>query len=226
VNRTERLILLYTPVWIAVVGVAIFSGRVGVWGETQLEALGIGLSLPVWALALEGPWGMRYALLITLFSFVQNWFGTWLFFDVFGMQYHFHATRVWNGSPAFLYFLTIPYFATYYVVLRIGWRAIRKRFPSTAAQWLSRALLSYSIAFAETAGMATKRTSAYFSYADPVWVMKWGSIAYGIVFFVSLPLFYELDEKQPIRTLVRDALAANMVVFIGYVAYAYVVRAL
>jgi hypothetical protein len=224
VNRTERLILLYSPIWMAVVSTAIFSGRVGIWGESQLEALGIGLSLPVWALALEGPWGARYALLITLFSFVQNWFGTWLFFDVFGMQYHFHATRIWNGSPAFLYFLTIPYFATYYVVLSIAWRAIRKHFPSPAARWLSRALLSYAIAFAETASMATERTRACFSYANPAWVMKWGSIAYGIVFFVSLPLFYELDEKQPIRSLVRDALAANMVALIAYVAYGTVLR--
>lgn len=223
-KRVERLVLVYTPIWIGVVAAAIFSGAAGRWGEAPLEALGIGLAIPVWAIGLAGPGGARFALLVTLFALVQNWFGTWLFFDLFGMQYHFHATRVWNGTPAFLYFLTVPYFATYYVVLRIGWRAARSRFPSTSARWISRALLSYAIAFAETAGMATERTRAYFSYRDPAWVMKWGSIAYGIIFFVSLPLFYDLDEKQPIRALVRDALACNMLALCGYVAYYALVR--
>ena len=225
-KRAEKLVLAYSPIWIGVVGAAILSGRVGQWGEGPLEALGIGLAIPVWALGLAGPGAARFSLLVTLFAFVQNWFGTWLFFDLFGMQYHFHATRVWNGTPAFLYFLTVPYFATYYVVLRLGWRAVRTRWPSPAARWISRAGLSYAIAFAETAGMATERTRAYFSYSDPAWVMKWGSIAYGIVFFVSLPLFYDLDEKQPIRALVRDALACNMLALCGYVAYYELVKAL
>jgi hypothetical protein len=223
-KQVEKWVLAYSPVWIAVVGAAIWSGRVGQWGEAGLDTLGIGLAVPVWALVLAGGAGLRFALLITLFSFVQNWFGTWLFFDVFGMQYHFRATQVWNGTPAFLYFLTIPYFATYYVLLRIGWRAVRSRWPSAAARWISRAVFSYAIACAETAGMATERTRAYFSYADPAWVMKWGSIAYGLVFFVSLPLFYELDEERPIGALVRDALAANMVVLIGYAIYAALAR--
>jgi cycloeucalenol cycloisomerase len=134
-----------------------------------------------------------------------------------------------NGTPLFLYFLTVAYFATYYTVLQIGWRAVRTRWPRSPVLHLAaRAGLSYLVAFGETASMATEGMKKWFSYAEPRWVMTWGSLCYGTVFFVSLPIFYDLDEDpqvppRPLRELVRDLLAANMVVLVAYVLFGWMI---
>jgi hypothetical protein len=202
---TELFVLAYTPVWIAAVLWAMTSGVLRGWGDAEHLVFGVVLALPVFAAPflprkaappLLERHSFRFAYLVTLFSFLQCWMGSKLFFDVFGMEYHFRTSIVWNGTPAFLYFMTVAYFATYYAVQVVVWRAIRRRFPGTLARWLSRAVLAYVTAFAETAGMANDLIDEWFSYTDRTFVMAWGSIAYGAIFFVTLPLFYDLDEDD------------------------------
>jgi hypothetical protein len=234
-RRTELALLAYSPVWMGVVTAIMFGVDLSRWGDLEHLALGFGLALPPWVIGLRGRgYARRFILIVTLHSFIQNYFGSRMFFDVFGMEYHFRVSApwIWNGTPAFLYLLTVAYFATYYVLLGIGWRAFRSRFPGAGptVRVLVRGLLCYAVAFAETATMANETLSAYFRYRDAGWVMRWGSIGYGILFFVTLPQLADLDEEgpsaQPWPRLVRDALAANLIVLILYELYGFAMRAL
>jgi cycloeucalenol cycloisomerase len=147
------------------------------------------------------------------------------------MEYHFHVSPrfVWKGTPAFLYFVTVAYFCTYYTAMVMLWRVFRRRFPRAGvAGVLVRALLSYAVAFAETAFMANETLKSYFSYGDPRWVMIWGSLCYGTIFFVTLPSFARLDEERPTGEttfdLVRHCLACNMLILMCYELYGFLIR--
>jgi hypothetical protein len=233
---TEIFVLAYTPVWIGAVLWAMTSGVLRVWGDVEHLAFGIALALPVFAMPfvprksappLVERHAFRFALLVTLFSLLQCWFGSQLFFDVFGMRYGFHTSIVWNGTPAFRYFMTIAYFATYYAVQVVLWRAIRRRFSSPFAITLARAAIAYLTAFAETAGMANDLLAEWFSYTDRTFVMLWGSIAYGAIFFVTLPLFYELDEDAAeaprLGAATMRLLALTTICFVIYEFYSLIV---
>ena len=220
-RRVELLVLAYSPLWMVAIALVQYGRWFTRWGDAGHLAFGVALALPVWLLALASAHGARFALLITLMSLIQNYFGAQLFFDAFGMQYHFPVHWIVRGTPLFLYAVTVAYFATYYVVLTVAWRAVQSRFPSRIARVAFRALLSYAVAFAETFCMANKSLQAYFSYRDPRAVMWFGSIAYGTLFFITLPLFYDLDERAPAptRRAIWDCLALNMLVLICYELY-------
>lgn len=233
---TEVFVLAYTPVWIAAVIWAMTSGVLRTWGELEHMLFGVALALPLAIAPLvprktAPPIGERHATrfvwLITLFAVLQCWFGSYLFFDVFGMQYRFRTSIVWNGTPAFLYLMTIAYFATYYVVQVVIYRVIRHRVSNAILLLLARAALAYATALAETAGMANDLLADWFSYRDREFVMWVGSIAYGAIFFITLPLFADLDEKAPARPPLRAAttelLALTMVCLVVYEAYRIVV---
>jgi cycloeucalenol cycloisomerase len=220
-RRVEQLVLAYSPLWMAAIAIVQYEHWFTRWGDAGHLAFGLALALPVWLLALASAHGARFALLITLMSLIQNYFGAMLFFDAFGMQYHFPVHWIVHRTPLFLYAVTVAYFATYYVVLNVAWRALQARFPSRGARLLFRALLSYAVAFAETFCMANKSLQAWFSYRDPRAVMWFGSIAYGTLFFITMPLFYDLDERQPTsaRRAIWDCLALNMLILICYELY-------
>lgn len=233
---TEIFVLAYTPVWIGAVLWAMTSGVLRRWNELEHLAFGVALALPLFVAPLVARVGapplvdrhaFRFVVLITIFAFLQCWFGSVLFFDVFGMEYHFRTALVWNGTPAFLYLMTVAYFATYYVVQIVVWRAVRHRMKSPTAALLSRAALAYLTAMAETAGMANDLLAEWFSYRDRTFVMLVGSIAYGAIFFVTLPLFYELDEGAPVTPPLGAAttrlLALTMVCLVVYATYAEIV---
>ncbi len=173
-------------------------------------------------------------LVVTIHAFVGCWFGSKLFFESFGMEYHFRVSPrwVWNGTPAFLYFMTVAYFATYYLVMGLGWRAFRRRWPRAPRRvgLLVRALLCYAMAFAETATMAVEVLRPWFSYRDPRWVMWWGSFCYGTLYFVTLPQLTELDEEAPTpipwTQLVTFALGQHMIVLVCYEVYGRVLGAM
>lgn len=231
---TEIAVLAYTPIWVAAILWAMTSGVLRHWGDIEHLAFGVALALPVCIIPFLRPaspllerHALRFVVLITIFTFLQCWLGSQLFFDVFGMRYNFRTSIVWNGTPAFLYFVTIAYFATYYTVQVVLWRAVRRRFPDR--RWIAiaaQALLAYATAFAETAGMANDMLAEWFSYTDRVFVMVWGSFAYGAIFFVTLPLFYDLDEETPgppLGTATMKLLALTMICLVIYEAYELVV---
>lgn len=237
---TERFMLAYSPFWIAVIGLCEVTHVFARWGDVGHLALGLALALPVWLVPLAWPGDadralplasrhvVRFNLFIAVWTFLQVYFGSDLFFDFLGMEYHFPVHWVLHRTPIFLYFVTIAYFSTYYTVLQIVWRGFRTRFPSAspAVQFAVLAILGYAIAFCETSGMATDAMRNYFLYRDKTFTLVYGSLCYGTIFVVSLPLVYRLDEQaQPdgrrtLFSLTWDACAANTVVLIFYAAYA------
>lgn len=224
-RRMEQFVLVYSPVWMVVIAVVQFSGWLASWGELAHLALGVGLCLPLWLYGNRFEEGARFNLLILIHSTVQCYFGSMLFFDAFGMEYHFNTRLTLNRTPVFLYLLTVCYFSTYYVALVVAWRRFRARRPkpSPVLETVARALFSYAVAFAETAAMANESLRQYFSYRDPRFVMIYGSIAYGTIFFITLPLFHDIDEPGaralPTREAVWRLLALNMLCLIAYEVY-------
>jgi hypothetical protein len=220
----ERFLLEYSLVWIAAIVAVTATGVFRRWGDVGYLALGVGVALPIWlapALSPSPAVGIRFNLWVGLFSFLQVYFGSALFFDVLGMQYHFPVRWVVNRSPLFLYFMTVAYFSTYYVAMGVAWRRLGAR------RW-ALVPLGYVVAFAETATMANDWLRDYFSYKNKTFVLLLGSLFYGTVFVVSLPLVFRLDEnpaRRPpsARRIAWDVLAANMLILICYEIYSAVI---
>ena len=121
----ERFFLLYTPVWIAAVGLVMATGALLRWGDLGFLAFAIAVSAPlivipaachrrVPALAAT-PWHRSYWFKLNLWIFLFVWIGTYFlthyFFDVLGMRYAFptrytlDAALVGRGSgsvPVFI----------------------------------------------------------------------------------------------------------------------------
>ena len=239
---TEKFILVYSLIWIAVISAIMITGAFAHWGDIGHMAIGLGLSLPLWVVPLVAApacdrgrplaerhiW--RFNLWIGLYSLLQVYFGSMLFFDVLHMEYHFPVTWIVNRTPLFLYFLTITYFSTYYVVMSVIWRRV------TGQHWLVRGavlvILGYAVAFAETGGMANQWLRDYFVYRDKWFVLAWGSAVYGTIFVLSLPFVFRIDEsegesKGPRPTLGRlagEVLAVNMAALCAYVVWAVILR--
>lgn len=245
-RAVERLFLFYTPIWTAIVALVMWTQAFTRWGDVGHMVFGVALALPLWLLPLlpafgeRGvPLGQRYAvkanLFIALLSFLQNYFGSPLFFRYFGMQYHFHTTWSLNGSPVFLSFLTVAYFSTYYALMQAGLRLLAPALarlpgggPQTAGRWLLRALLSYSMAFMETLCMANDWLKGYFSYGDKSRMLFYGSLCYGTLFLISLPLFCAIDEDArrptPLSLVLWHVLGANTLIMVSYEVFAWLMR--
>ena len=136
-RQAERWLLTYSPLWIAVMAVVTLTRCFKAWGDAGHMLLGVALCLPLWIVPLlierDRPLRERYLakamVYITLLSLVQNLYGARLFFEGLGMQYHFNVHIVWNGTPLFLYLVTVAYFSTYYVAQQVALRGILRRWP-------------------------------------------------------------------------------------------------
>lgn len=233
----ERLYLSFTPVWMAIIAYCMLTHCFAKWGDVGHMLLGLALSLPLWLVPLVQPpadevgqpiWKRHTTkanLFIALMSFVQCYFGSAMFFDGLGMEYHFPTQLLWNRTPLFLYFVTVAYFSTYYALMRLGLRLFLRRVPqaSPTLVWLAIAVLSYSMAFGETFFMASESLRAFFSYANRHKALLIGSLCYGTLFFVTLPVFLRLDAEPrvptPISRLFWQTMGANMVSLCAYEAY-------
>lgn len=233
----ERLYLSFSPVWMAIIAYCMLTHCFARWGDVGHLLLGLSLSLPLWLLPLLRPpssevgqplWArhsVKANLFIALMSFVQCYFGSAMFFDGLGMEYHFPTKWLVNRTPLFLYFVTVAYFSTYYALMRLGLRLFLARMPraSSGAVWAVTALLSYSMAFAETFCMASESLRAFFSYADRHKALLVGSVCYGTLFFVSLPVFLRIDEDPRAPTLPSrlffHTMGANLVILCAYEVY-------
>lgn len=232
----ERLQILYTPLWTGAVGLVLLTGAFRSWGDVGLMMLGLGMALPLFALPLfterDRPLHDRYAtkaiLFLTLLSFPQNYFGAPLFFRFFGMQYHFNATFSGNGSPWFLSLMTVAYFSTYFAImqalLRLADRRIERAAPRSRMllRILACAVLGYSMAFLETLFMANDLLRGYFAYASKARMLTVGSLCYGTLLAIALPLYARIDEGEqphPLGRVLWEALGVNMLVLIVYEFY-------
>lgn len=240
----ERFFLLYTPLWVAACVVVMRSGAFKHWRDPGHMALGVFLALPLWVgpflfgiergLPLRSRYTVKATLFILLFSFLQNYFGAPLFFRCFGMEYHFPVTWSGNGSPWFLSFMTVAYFSTYFAVMQCGLRLADARIEHIQGSLLRRGLragacllLGYSMAFAETLTMANEWLRGYFAYADKTRMLVYGSLCYGTLLSIALPLYARLGEESepplPLSQVLWQALGANMLVLICYELFATVI---
>jgi cycloeucalenol cycloisomerase len=234
----ERFYLLYSPIWIVVVGVVMLSGMYRAWTDAGFMLFGLALAAPLvlvpylTARAEEAArpfwqtvW-FRINLWIAIFVFVGSYVFTHYFFDVVGMHYAFPTT--WNyqaelvghsgrSVPLFLYPMTMAYFMTYHIGAGVLYRKLA---TTLALGKLGRVavivVLAYAVAFAETFCMAVPALADVFSYADRTRMLIWGSLFYGSFFVISIPAFIELDEHEPwtLTRTVGSALAVSMAVFI------------
>lgn len=244
----ERFALLYTPIWIAVVGFVMLSGVYRDWGDPMYMLFGCGVGGPLVLVPLLRPFAadrdrpfwdtswFRLNLWIAIFVWFGSYFGTEYFFDVLGMRYGF--TTTWNldaalvGSgegevPLFLYPLTQAYFMTYHVVMVVLLRALTRRFSlGRVARGVAIFVLAYGVAFAETFFMAIPQLADVFIYLDRGRMLAFGSIFYACYFVVSVPLIARVDEppedRWPTAKIVVEVLAASMLVLILLDAWALV----
>ncbi len=240
----ERIFLLYTPLWVTACFIVMRSGAFKKWRDPGHLALGLGMALPLWLAPLFAgmergvPLRQRYTvkatLFIGLFSFLQNYFGAPLFFRCFGMEYHFPVTWSGNGSPWFLSFMTVAYFSTYFAIMQTGLRWADRRLDRLTRAGLRRGLragacllLGYSMAFAETLTMANGWLRGYFAYADKTRMLVYGSLCYGTLLSIALPLYARLGDDAepplPLSQVLWQALGANMLVLICYELFAAVI---
>ncbi|MBI5513999.1 MAG: hypothetical protein HY909_09540 [Deltaproteobacteria bacterium] len=231
-RRLERFTLWYAPLWMTVAAVVQQRADLARWGDAEFLALGLGLALPPLATpflglpavergrALRGRFAAKAMLFVAVLSFLRAFLGARVFFVLLGMRYRFPVHLTLNGSPVFVYLLTVPYYLTYLVAMQVALRAVGRVFPSRGAAVVARAALAFGVAFAETGLMATERMASFFSYADRRFSLTWGSLCYGAVFFVTLPLFDAIDRDgpTPLGEVLRDALAAMTVILCVYEA--------
>lgn len=159
----ERFFLIYSPIWIAFVGLVMGTGMYRGWSDLGYLLFGLGVGLPVALIPALTPhrddvgrkfwetsW-FRMNLWIAIYVFIGSYIGTHYFFDVAGMRYRFPTE--WNlqamlvgkaelehvgaGTgrevPLFLYPLTQAYFMTYHVAMICVLRYLGTRFELGAA---------------------------------------------------------------------------------------------
>lgn len=234
----ERFVLIYSPIWITLVGTVMLGGLYRGWSDLAYMTFGLAAALPLvlvpwlWPSPVDRgkhPWAtswFRMNLWVAILVWFGSYFGSEYFFDVLGMRYEFPTT--WNldaalvGSardevPLFLYPLTQAYFMTYHVGMSVAYRRLRSR---TSLGPLARVLvvfaLAYSVAFAETFFMAIPALRDVFSYPDRQRMLLVGSLFYASYFVISLPIFARIDEERPwtLGQTIGSSLAACMGVLI------------
>jgi cycloeucalenol cycloisomerase len=206
---TERYWLAYTAVWGAVCGVVMLGGFAHHWGDLELMLLGVSLALgavvgpilrrapeerglPFWQTA-----GFKLGLSVVGFAFFMNYSQTPFFFDVLHMHYGFRATWVVRQNPIFLYFLTVPYFATYAVLMLMAYRLARRCSARAhpAVGWVAVLPVPFAIALLETVLNANPFTTSLFCYDDMPLVLWFGTLVYGTSLALALPVWLAIDER-------------------------------
>ncbi len=237
---TLRFYLYYSPLWMGIVGVVLVTQAFSRWRDLGHMLLGIGLAAPIliWPLLRERevPFSRRYAtkaaLFVLLLSFLQNYFGTPLYFRHFGLTYRFPVTLAGNGSPWFLSFMTVAYFATYFALMATGLHRVEKWLSGLAAPWLRGLLrlgaaagMSYFMALCETLSMQNHYLADYFYYGNKEHMMFIGSLAYGTLLLCGLLVFVRIDADARRPTTLTDvawqALGVNSLVLCAYEVYAH-----
>ena len=216
----EKFFLIYSPIWMTMMGLVMGLGvtaRVGEWG---FLAIGVAVALPLLAVPalvrdetpFGRPWYRTYwfkaNLYIGIFSFAANYFGSEYFFDILGMVYaypmielNFDATLVGSGEqrvPVMMYLLTQAYFITYHTTAVIVLRRIRtSRLPIGPTLWpMLLVAVAYFWAWMETKSMANPWIENQFYYRDMERMLRYGSLFYSLYFVASFPIFYRLDEER------------------------------
>lgn len=166
-------------------------------------------------------WGL-YAGVVA-FSFALNYFQTPFFYDVLHMRYGFNATWRIERTPIFLYFMTVPYFATYMSggLMLYRWLSTSPnspfRFLPTVAIYFVVATL---LAFLETLTNANPFVRRLFCYEDTYHALTFGSVCYGISFVLALPCWLHVGgvPEDDSNKHSRGVVAAHAVIVYTIVA--------
>ncbi|MFO0552863.1 MAG: hypothetical protein U0271_31025 [Polyangiaceae bacterium] len=146
---TERVLLVSSLAWIAMMAAVVLTGAMRRWSDVGYLVFSLACAAPMTALPvglwfarrakLEGSPRFRdsYLLKLLLFVFVVMFFGTYVgtayFFDLMGMRYAFPTKWVFESGvvgrtgghvPVIMYPLTQAYFMTYFTVLTVADRAV------------------------------------------------------------------------------------------------------
>jgi cycloeucalenol cycloisomerase len=220
-NWGEKFFLVYSPIWIAIMGLVMVLGIHDRLGEIGFLILGVVVALPLVLVPalirdevyLGRRWYQTYwfkaNLYIAIFTFPASYFGTEYFFDVLGMVYNYPAIAIFNLDSAFvgtgeqrvpvlMYLLTQAYFMTYHTTGVIALRRLRtSRIPGMSALWpVLVVVVAYFWAWIETRLMANSMIEHQFYYRDMGRMLAYGSMFYATYFVASFPIFYHLDETR------------------------------
>ncbi len=237
----EKFFLLYSPVWMALMAVMMFTGWVHSFNDSQLLLHGLLVAAPIFLLPMvlrrgvnpAGHWYNSYwfkaNLYLGLFGFFGNYVGSEYFFDVLGMVYNMpqvttvlDAKLVGKGDqtvPLIMYLYTHAYFVTYHttavIVLR---RIMTSGIPASRLLFLPiTCLVGYCWAWMETKAMANPLMAQTFYYTNMEAMLAFGSAIYALYFIASFPIFYFLDETAEQRWdlwwVCGAGMAASMLTF-------------
>ena len=231
---SEKLFLAWTPVWMTGQAIVQRLGLQASMGDVGHMAFALASFLPLWLIPLVFPAAadrgrplaertvFKVNVWLWIFAFIQSFMGTHYFYRVLGMEYHFKIDWELNAVPIALYLLAFVFFTTYYVLMNLAWR----RFGGTAlgrnplARFVVLFILGFMMAFGETYAMANPEMADVFLYRDRAAMLRYGSIFYGGLFVIGLPFWFAIDEKAgertPMRKVVLDVLAANMLMLLWY----------
>jgi len=192
--------------------VIMLGGLAETWGDVALMIFGVSLALGCLAAPLvrsREPEVVRawasMSLAIVILAFGLNYLQTPYFFDVLHMRYGFHASWRIEHNPIFLYFVTIPYFATYSVLACMAVRAVRRVRALIA-------LVPFALAFLETVLNANPFMTRLFCYDDLPLMLWFGTLSYGVSFVLALPMWWHAGEPDGrLRSIAAVALAATIV---------------
>lgn len=237
----EKFFLIFSPLWMMVLGAAMFSGVLMSIGDIGFLFIALSVALPfIIVPAIIQPhlaYGLRWYqsywfkanLYIFSFSFFGNYFGSEYFFDVLGMVYNYPSIT-WNFDseivgegkrivPIIMYVLTQAYFMTYHTTATVVLRRIRHSGITIGpVSWMFLVFaIGYCWAWLETKAMANPMIASQFYYENIPAMLKYGSMFYALYFIASFPVFYEIDEDQSARWDVKKtfiySLAVSMIVF-------------
>lgn len=251
---TERYFLGCSVFWLLVIGFVVVSKVYEGFYDVEYMCLGLLVSVPyvLYPLIFPPPlkggakasklserYWVKANLWLAVFGFIGNYFWTHYFYQVLGAGYSFPVVVQLNQVPFFLYLVTHAYFCFYHTLTNL---LLRRFWSSHFYQGLQSCLLrcivssvvvflmGYITAFMEA---FTISSVPYYHYPDPYRMYVFGSVFYGIYFYVSFPMFLRLDEspepkkRWTLSATFIDSLAACMAVtclldfwrlFIGHVA--------
>ncbi|MFN7953336.1 MAG: hypothetical protein U0610_16550 [bacterium] len=226
-RAAERFFLAYTPVWGLLASAVMLTGVANRWGDVELMLFalllctGTALGPFVFAPAEEKakPLTQRYAFKIlvwlAIYSFLANTFGTSFFYEALHAHYGFDTRFNLNGVPVFLTFMTITYFATYSVLVCIGWRIARDRIMprSRLRGWAFAAAVPVVIAGVESALNANPWMKTLYCFDHPAFALTFGTVAYGTWLALAMPFWVTLDERPgsdlPMAKVIGGSLLAT-----------------
>lgn len=239
---TERWFLLYSPVWMAAMGLVMAFGLHRHLDDLGYTVLGLVLALPVLLVpALMSPenrdrpfhetyWFKANVYLLN-FSVFGSYFGSEYFFDVLGMVYDypnldwtFDSALVGSGQqvvPLIMYPTAFFYFMTYHASASVVLRRIRTSglpgigllFPIVVF------VVGYFWAWTETRLMANPMIEENFYYEKMDVMLAYGSAIYAIYFICSFPIYHLIDENKArpwsIWVTLAASFSASMLTFYG-----------